>query len=136
MSLTTYFIIPGNFVDFVGGPSHAHCLLGPLETLCLVEESAVRDKAVESICNTVKVMSVEDSNEHFVKLLHSLATREWFTSRISACGLFAVAYEKLPSSAQITLLTLFSTLCRDDAPMVRRAAAKNICSFVEVVNVR
>ena len=88
-------------MKFVGGADYAYTLLGPLETLCLVEESAVRDKAVESICKTIKVMSVEHSSEYFVRLLDRLAKREWFTSRISACGLFSVAYQRLPNTAKL-----------------------------------
>jgi serine/threonine-protein phosphatase 2A regulatory subunit A len=33
----------GGFVDYVGGPSFAHILLGPLETLAAMEETVVRD---------------------------------------------------------------------------------------------
>ena len=34
----------GGFVDLVGGPNHAPCLLEPLEALAAVEETVVRDK--------------------------------------------------------------------------------------------
>lgn len=34
----------GNFLDYVGGPAHAMHLMKPLEKLCQVEESTVRDK--------------------------------------------------------------------------------------------
>lgn len=33
-----------DFVDLVGGPSHAHVLLRPLEKLCGIEEPLVREK--------------------------------------------------------------------------------------------
>lgn len=36
--------ILGNFLDFIGGPAHAMHLIKPLEKLCQVEESTVRDK--------------------------------------------------------------------------------------------
>jgi hypothetical protein len=39
----------GNFVEYVGGPPHAAALLQPLELLSTVEETLVRDKAVESL---------------------------------------------------------------------------------------
>ena len=32
------------FVEYLGGPSYAHLLLGPLENLAAVEESVVREK--------------------------------------------------------------------------------------------
>ena len=34
----------GGFVDYVGGPEHAHILLAPLENLAAVEETVVREK--------------------------------------------------------------------------------------------
>ena len=34
----------GNFLDYIGGPVHTVHLLKPLEKLCTVEESTVREK--------------------------------------------------------------------------------------------
>lgn len=34
----------GGFVEYVGGPQHAHVLLSPLENLASIEEPLVRDK--------------------------------------------------------------------------------------------
>jgi serine/threonine-protein phosphatase 2A regulatory subunit A len=34
----------GEFTDFIGGAVHAEALFKPLERLCQVEESVVRDK--------------------------------------------------------------------------------------------
>ena len=39
----------GSFTPLVGGPEHVNCLLPPLESLATVEETIVRDKAVESL---------------------------------------------------------------------------------------
>lgn len=39
----------GSFVPLVGGSEYAYCLLLPLETLATVEETVVRDKAVDSL---------------------------------------------------------------------------------------
>ena len=39
----------GTFTPLVGGKEHVHCLLPPLESLATVEETIVRDKAVESL---------------------------------------------------------------------------------------
>ena len=51
-----------------------------------------------------------------------LASGDWFTARVSACGMFAVAFEKCsPSKTELrrALQTTFSELCRDETPMVR-----------------
>ncbi len=34
----------GVFLDFVGGPQYAVSLMKPLENLCAIEDSAVREK--------------------------------------------------------------------------------------------
>ena len=51
---------------------------------------------------------------------------EWFTSRTSACGLFSVAYGQAKDSTKQELRQLFRSLCGDDTPMVRRAAASKL----------
>src|SRR5690606_29919383 len=86
----------GKFVEYVGGPEHAHCLLRPLEALATVEETVVRDKAVESLSALCKSVSDESGiMQHFVPLLGRLATGEWFTSRTSACGFFPRVYSRV-----------------------------------------
>lgn len=42
--LLTLAEVLGGFLDFVGGPAHTIHLLKPLEKLCQVEETTVRDK--------------------------------------------------------------------------------------------
>ncbi|KAI8028396.1 Serine/threonine-protein phosphatase 2A 65 kDa regulatory subunit A beta isoform [Camellia lanceoleosa] len=37
----------GAFIPYVGGVKHVHVLLPPLETLCTVEETCVRDWVAE-----------------------------------------------------------------------------------------
>jgi len=113
----------GNFVDFVGGPLHASVLLTPLETLATVEETAVRDTAVESLKKVADQLSGDHLLRDFVPLIRRLSGGDWFTSRMSACGLFAVSYAHVPPTSQEELRVLFAQLCRDDTPMVRRAAA-------------
>lgn len=38
----------GKFVEYVGGPEHAHVLLSPLENLAAIEEPLVREKVRNS----------------------------------------------------------------------------------------
>lgn len=59
----------GIFIPYVGGVQHAHVLLPPLETLCTVEETCVRDKAVESLCRIGSQMREQDLVDHFVPLV-------------------------------------------------------------------
>jgi hypothetical protein len=62
-----------------------------------------------------------------------LATGEWFTSRVSATGLFATAYPRSSPGLKAELRQLYSQLCRDETPMVRRAAAQRLGAFARVV---
>lgn len=82
----------GTFIPLVGGPEHAHCLLPPLESLSTVEETVVREKAVDSLRAVAAQHSPQDLEAHFVPLVQRLAAGDWFTSRTSACGLFAVSW--------------------------------------------
>lgn len=59
----------GAFVPYVGGIEHANVLLPPLEALCSVEETSVRDKAVESLCRIGARMTEKDLREYFIPLV-------------------------------------------------------------------
>ena len=67
-------------------------------------------------------------------VLQRLATTDWFTSRVSACGVFATAYSRAPQHLRADLRQLYSKLCRDDTPMVRRAAAFRLGRFAETMD--
>jgi len=114
-------------------------LLAPLATLATVEETVVRDKAVESACAVIRALDGALVAEHVVPVVQRLTTGDWFTGRVSACGLFAAAYSRLGASAaehaepKKLLRHLYGTLCGDDTPMVRRAASRHIGGLVAAV---
>ena len=121
----------GNFVEYVGGPDYGHVLLSPLENLAAIEEPLVRDKAVESlnkICGQLSQAQVED---YFIPLTVRLSKAEWFTSKISATGLYTVPYSKATTPSQEGLRQQFGHLVHDETPMVRRQAANNLAKFVK-----
>uniref|UniRef100_A0AAQ4PGP5 Protein phosphatase 2, regulatory subunit A, beta b n=1 Tax=Gasterosteus aculeatus aculeatus TaxID=481459 RepID=A0AAQ4PGP5_GASAC len=123
----------GNFTMLVGGPEYVHCLLPPLESLATVEETVVRDKAVESLRKISQEHSPVDLEVHFEPLVKRLASGDWFTSRTSACGLFSVCYPRVSSTVKAEIRQHFRTLCSDDTPMVRRAAASKLGEFAKVL---
>ncbi|RWW01640.1 hypothetical protein BHE74_00032475 [Ensete ventricosum] len=123
----------GVFIPYVGGVEYAHVLLPPLETLCSVEETCVRDKAVESLCRIGAQMRESNLVNWFAPLLKRLAAGEWFTSRVSSCGLFHIAYPSAPDQLQAELRSMYGQLCQDDMPMVRRAAASNLGKFAATI---
>ncbi|KAF2858275.1 protein phosphatase PP2A regulatory subunit A [Piedraia hortae CBS 480.64] len=121
----------GRFVDYVGGPEYGHVLLPSLENLAKIEEPLVRDKAVESlnkICTQLPQQQVEHS---FIPLTIRLSKADWFTSKISACGLYTVPYQYATPSSQVALRQQFAQLVRDETPMVRRQSATNLAKFLK-----
>jgi serine/threonine-protein phosphatase 2A regulatory subunit A len=90
----------GKLVDLVGGPSFAHVLLNPLETLAGVEEANVRDKVVDSVSTITKRLPTDSVVRHVVPMLKRLANGDWFTSRVSASGLFTVTYPRADASVR------------------------------------
>ncbi|KAJ2743734.1 protein phosphatase 2A structural subunit [Coemansia sp. BCRC 34301] len=120
----------GDFVQYVGGPKYAYVLLRPLENLAAAEETVVREKAVESINKLVDVMDQPQVEEFLIPSIARLSTGEWFTSRSSAAGLYAAAYGKVTDAIQSKLRAGYEMLCKDDTPMIRRAAAANLEGLV------
>lgn len=118
-----------NLIEHVGGGEHCACLLGPLEVLATVEESLVRERAVLSAAAVAAAMPAAALEKSYVPLVTRLASRDWFTARISACGMFAVAHARLSAPAQAGLRAVFAKLCKDDTPMVRRVAAANLAAL-------
>lgn len=125
----------GNFIPYIGGPEFAHILIATLESLSAMEEPLVRDKAVESLNKIIDTQNPEQIEANFIPLIKRLSSTEWFSSRVSATGLYASVVKKLVASptSQEELLIMYKALCQDEAPMVRRAAATNLPGVVAVL---
>lgn len=89
----------GDFVPYVGGPAHAHTLLPPLEAIGTVEETVVRDAAVEALCKVGRAMSPAGVIDHFLPLLK--------VSRRDAASVPARPH-RVPAVRELTSLTRFS----------------------------
>ena len=107
-------------------------ILEILEKLCAVEETVVRDQAVESILHTTEFLSEAATSAALVPLLDRLSKDEWFTARVSASRLLPECLRKSDGAATTTsVVQLFLKLCEDETPMVRRAVARVFASFAE-----
>lgn len=80
------------------------------------------------ICDQLSRQQVEEA---FIPLTIRLSKAEWFTSKISATGLYSAAYMKSSPSLKQVLRQQFGNLVHDDTPMVRRQAANNFSKFVK-----
>lgn len=146
-------ILAGQLALLVPGlvPGHAALPLLPiLERLCSIEETVVRDKAVETMNKVVPLLMPGGSYEEgapFGLLLSTakrLAGADWFTAKVSAAGILPDMYalwnahypnkgSESDVEAKRELRILFKDLSEDDTPMVRRSAAKHLGRFVEAV---
>lgn len=108
----------------VGGPEYAMYLIPPLESLATVEETVVRDKAVESLRIVAAQHSAADLEANVIPTLQTLVSGDWFTSRTSACALFSVCYPRVSLAVKAELRNNFRQLCQDDTPMVME-----ICTY-------
>lgn len=124
----------GKFVPYVGGPEYATILLPPLEILASTEETLVRDKAVDSLNAVAQELSQNQLFHDFIPLIEHLATADWFSSKVSSCGLFkSVIVRVKDDSLRKDLLALYLQLVEDDTPMVRRTAAKNLPVIIDLL---
>ncbi|KAL7487346.1 hypothetical protein ACHAW6_012945 [Cyclotella cf. meneghiniana] len=130
-------------------PGHrAMSLLPILERLCSIEETVVRDKAVETINAIIPLLLPGGDYEPgmpFAMLLgmaKRLAGADWFTAKVSAAGILPATYAfwnahghglEGADDARRELRVLFKDLSEDDTPMVRRSAARHLGRFVEAV---
>lgn len=124
----------GEMSETVGGSEHVHCLLGPLELLANVEESAVRNATLQSAEMVAEKMSDAHIGKHYMPFVLKLATKDWFTARITATGLFHFAYKRLDEGSARTFRSTFLRLCMDDSPVVRRHAMMSIGEMAQMVN--
>lgn len=86
-------------------------------------------------------MSPEVVFEALLVVIDSLCRDEWFTPRVSCTALITKVYSKLTELMKSrdvfeqlrSLRDSFFALCKDDTPMVRRAAARNLSSVFSVI---
>ncbi|AJO93690.1 Tpd3p [Saccharomyces cerevisiae YJM1419] len=124
----------GKFVPYIGGPQYATILLPVLEILASAEETLVREKAVDSLNNVAQELSQEQLFSDFVPLIEHLATADWFSSKVSACGLFKSVIVRIKDdSLRKNILALYLQLAQDDTPMVKRAVGKNLPILIDLL---
>ena len=66
-------------IPTVGGEEYAYTLLQPVENLCLVEDSGVRESAIKTFNIIADAMPSEHHSLHMAPLIRSLCDQDWFT---------------------------------------------------------
>lgn len=88
-------------------------------------------QAVESLNKICDQLSPKQIEEYFIPLVNRLSKADWFTSKISATGLYNTPYQHVSPQIQEQLRQHFAQLVHDDTPMVRRQSANNLAKFVK-----
>lgn len=91
----------------------------------------LQSQAVESLNKICVDLSSQQVEEYFIPLTIRLSKADWFTSKVSGCGLFTSPYSKVSPPIQSQLRQQFGQLVHDETPMVRRQAATNLSKFVK-----
>eukprot|EP00455_Lapot_gusevi_P020133 TRINITY_DN213_c0_g1_i1.p1 TRINITY_DN213_c0_g1~~TRINITY_DN213_c0_g1_i1.p1 ORF type:complete len:581 (-),score=212.92 TRINITY_DN213_c0_g1_i1:380-2122(-) len=120
----------GDLSEFVGGAEHMHILLPALEKLASAEETVIREAAVQSACKVLARLPLDEVAEKGLPVLRRLSSGDWFTSRISSCGLLPTIYPRLPAALQDEVRNRYLSLSRDETPMVRKALFAITAAFI------
>lgn len=88
-------------------------------------------QAVESLNKICEDLSTQQIEEYFIPLTIRLSKADWFTSKVSGCGLYTAPYKKVSPPVQEQLRQQFGHLVHDDTPMVRRQSATHLAKFVK-----
>jgi serine/threonine-protein phosphatase 2A regulatory subunit A len=106
--------------------------------LLCVEETVVREQAVESMREFIKILTDDQVQKDVVGMISNIANQEYFTGKVSACYLIRMCYERAGKEKE-KLKALYFTFCDDETPLIKRTAAKEfglLCLVMEkeVVN--
>jgi len=99
-------------------------LIPILERLSTMEETVVRDEAVKAVNHVAPYIT---DFTQLTSMVKRLVAADWFTAKVSAAGMCPKLFEV---TNEDDLRFVYRDLCQDDTPMVRRAAAKNLGSFL------
>lgn len=71
-----------------------------------------------------------------METIERLSSGEWFTDKMSACSLYALACKRLKNAPEASekLKKMLASMCEDETPMVRRAAATNMPNFIKQIS--
>ncbi|GMH79236.1 hypothetical protein TrLO_g14967 [Triparma laevis f. longispina] len=126
----------GTMVPSLIPGAEAQPIVSILEVLAGVEETVVRNASITSLNLVIPHLSTSTSKS-LLEMVKRLVSAEWFTGRVSSCGIFASIYSKFGEAkneeAKDEMRKLYKVLAEDETPMVRRGAAQNFSSFASVV---
>lgn len=121
----------GMFVPLIGGHQNSEPLIQILAVLAAMEEPIVRDNAVDSLNRISLELTNDELNNIFLELIRLLSQGDWFSKKVSLCGLYESVIVRVDASIRKDLLMLYYNLVSDESPMVRRSAAKHLPKLID-----
>eukprot|EP00043_Microstomoeca_roanoka_P007351 m.70801 g.70801 ORF g.70801 m.70801 type:complete len:597 (+) comp13790_c1_seq1:109-1899(+) len=122
-------------LPYLGGDEHAHTLLPILEELASNEEAVIRDKATASLSAVATHLDQSVLESIYIPMVGRLVSAHWYTLRTSSCALLPSLYNLVRNDTfRDSIVESLESLCRDETPMVRRAAAAALKDMFAVVD--
>lgn len=100
-------------------------ILPLLEHLAAVEETVVRDGAVDSINKIAEKLAQDTIELNLIPTTLRLARGIWFPARVSAINIMVSIYDRSGIHKE-TLKKTFIELCHEETPMIKKAVASKI----------
>ncbi len=124
------------FFPLIGGEEYGVALLPIFENLLGVEETVVREAAVpgaQIILSALPAAELSTCMAFLKRLAGGSPPDNWYTSKVSLSKIIHCIYQK-SGAQQNDLRLMFIELCKDETPMVRRAACSSIATFCGVLD--
>ncbi len=93
-----------DMVDYIGGSQYIMSIVTPLEFLTSIEETTVRETAIESIKKILNGVKIKDHEPQIKIMLNKMMGSDWYTSKISCVSLSAPIYKNASPSLQLEIL--------------------------------
>ncbi|XP_045473488.1 serine/threonine-protein phosphatase 2A 65 kDa regulatory subunit A beta isoform-like [Harmonia axyridis] len=122
------------FLPLVGGPDHCYELFSILLKISRsVDETLVRNKAVEAIKNLLSEIDQQLTEKFVVANLVGNNDNVWFSEKCSTLSLIPVCYPKASSDNKILLREKYCQMFEDTSALVRKLAAIGLPDFINVL---
>jgi len=125
----------GDFLVAAGGYENCKLQLEMLEKLAGAEETVIREKTVDSLKSCLDPLTEQQATELVLPIFNRLHTTAFWSSRSVAACLSASLYKKLQDKEiRMGLLSAHKKTIRDDMPLVRENAFKEIINFAKIAS--
>jgi len=121
------------FLLNAGGEEHCEKQLEFLEKAAGAEETVVRQAAAKSLSSCISVISPEKNSKTCIQIFKRLSGSEKWANRITSASIAPSLYEHIKNPEfRSEIMDVFKLLIRDEMPLVRAQAFKDLPSLIAV----